>query len=534
MWEQKQLGIVKEVFEATVVVLLDREITNMTKKIGERVYYIGQIGSYVLIPIGAIYVIGIVSGIKKEETREDGVNFSQYLMTVTLVGTIRKGKYETGVSVMPTVEMVVYLLEDKDIKSIFASYQQYNFSIGQLSLFENERAYLDPNKFFGKHLAVLGSSGAGKSYTVASILQKVARFSDTHIVLLDLHNEYRQAFPDTGQFCDIASLELPYWLMNAEEMLEMFVETSDINASVQATVFQDLIYAAKKAKNPTVADVITIDSPVSYDINEVRTKLHFLDTEKIPSSGGMKEGPYFGKFSRLIIKLDNKLNDPRYAFLFQPNICVETESVIPLFMTLFGLASKSRITIWDMSGVPSDVVKTISALIARLTFDFNFWNPKRVDLPILLVFEEAHNYLSTSIDGSKAARRTVERIAKEGRKYGVSCMIVSQRPSEISETILSQCNNFIILRLLNPTDHTYIRSLVPETFNGLEMVVPLLRQGEAVIVGDSIPIPQRVQVDMPQPTPHSTDVKFFEKWKLSTHKTDVGEVMEHWWNQKRS
>jgi len=534
MWEQKKLGIVKEVSDATVVVLLDREITNMIKKIGERVYYVGQIGSYVLIPIGAIYVIGIVSAIKKEETRDGGVSFFQYLMTVTLVGTIRKGKYETGVSVMPTVEMIVYLLEDKDIKSIFAAYQQYNFSVGQLSLFENERAYLDPNKFFGKHLAVLGSSGAGKSYTVASILQKVSRFPDTHIILLDLHNEYRQAFPDTGQYCEIASLELPYWLMNAEEMLEMFVEPTDENASVQGTVLQDLIYAAKKAKNSTLANVITIDSPVAYDLKEIRTKLHFLDTEKVPSAGGMKEGPYFGKFSRLLIRLDNKMNDPRYAFLFQLNICVETESVIPLLMTLFGLASKSRITIWDMSGVPFDVVKTISALIARVTFDFNFWNPKRNELPILLVFEEAHNYLSTSIDGSKAARRTVERIAKEGRKYGVSCMIISQRPSDISETILSQCNNFIILRLLNPTDQAYIRRLVPDTFSGLDSVVPLLRQGEAIIIGDSIPIPQRVQIDYPQPTPHSIDVKFFDKWKQPGSKTDLTEVMDHWWNQKRS
>jgi hypothetical protein len=534
MWEQKRLGVVVEVSSSSVVVLLDREITNMTKKIGERTYYIGQIGSYVLIPIGAVYIIGMVSAVKKEESAEDGGASGRYLMTVTLVGTIRKGKYETGVSILPTVDIVVYLLEDKDIKSVFAAFQQYNFSIGQLSQFENERAYLDPNRFFGKHLAVLGSSGAGKSYTVASILQKVSRFPDTHIILLDLHNEYRQAFPETGQYCEIASLELPYWLMNAEEMLEMFVEPTDENASVQGTVLQDLIYAAKKAKNPTLAEVITIDSPVAYDLKEIRSKLHFLDTEKTPSAGGMKEGPYFGKFSRLLVRLDNKMNDPRYAFMFQPNICVETESVIPLFLTLFGLASKSRITIWDMSGVPFDIVKTIAALIARITFDFNFWNPKRIDLPILLVFEEAHNYLSISTEGSKAARRTVERIAKEGRKYGVSCMIVSQRPSEISETILSQCNNFIILRLLNPSDQSYIRRLVPDTFSGLDAVIPLLRQGESIIVGDSIPIPQRVQIDFPQPTPHSADVKFFDKWTQPGEKTDVPEVMERWWNQKRS
>jgi hypothetical protein len=163
MWEQKQLGIVKEVKDVTVTVLLDREITNMTKKIGDKVYYIGQIGSYVLIPIGAVYVIGIVAGIKKEEVWINGSNNIQYIMTITLVGTIRKGKYETGVSVMPTVDMVVYLLEEKDIKSIFAAYQQYNFSIGQLSLFENERAYLDPNKFFGKHLLTCTTSTAKRS-----------------------------------------------------------------------------------------------------------------------------------------------------------------------------------------------------------------------------------------------------------------------------------------------------------------------------------------------------------------------------------
>jgi hypothetical protein len=515
MWEQKRLGIVVEVANASVVVLLDREITDMTKKLGDRIYYIGQIGSYILIPIGAVYIIGMVSAIKKEEVRENGVTFYRCLMTVTLVGTIRKGKYETGVSILPTVDMIVYLLEDKDIKAVFAAFQQYNFSIGQLSQFENERAYLDPNRFFGKHLAVLGSSGSGKSYTVASILQKVARFQDTHIILLDLHNEYRQAFPDTGQYCEIASLELPFWLMNAEEMLEMFVEPTDENASV-------------------LSEVITIDSPVAYDLKEIRAKIHFLDTEKVPSAGGMKEGPYFGKFSRLLVRLDNKMNDPRYAFMFQPNICVETESVVPLFMTLFGLASKSRITIWDISGVPFDIVKTIAALIARITFDFNFWNPKRNDMPLLLVFEEAHNYLSTSAEGSKAARQTVERIAKEGRKYGVSCMIVSQRPSEISETILSQCNNFIILRLLNPTDQSYIRRLVPDTFSGLDDVISLLRQGESIIIGDSIPIPQRVQIDYPQPTPHSTDVKFFDKWKQSGTKVDVPEVMDHWLNQKRS
>jgi len=533
MWEQKKLGIVTEVTSNAVVVMLDPDITNMTRKIGDKTYYIGQIGTYVLIPIGAVYVIGIVSQVRKDAWNDGGQSSQRYFLKVTLIGTIKKGRYETGVSLLPTADMVVYLLEDKDIKAAFAAYQQFNFSIGQLSLFENERAYLDPNRFFGKHIAVLGSSGSGKSYTVASILQKVAKFPDTHIVVLDLHSEYRQAFQDNGQYCEITSLELPYWLMNAEEMLELFVDPNDENASVQSSVLHDLIYAAKKSKNPRLASVITIDSPVHFDLKEIRAKLQFLDTEKVVSGGVSKEGPYYGKFTRLLVRLESKMNDPRYAFMFEPKICNDTESVIPLMMMIFGLTGKARVTILDLSGVPFDIVKTIAALLARITFDFNFWNPKRNELPILLVFEEAHNYLSISGEGSKAARRTVERIAKEGRKYGVSCMIVSQRPSEISETILSQCNSFVILRLLNPTDQLYIRRLVPDSFSGLDAVIPLLRQGEAVIVGDAMPMPQRVQIDLPDPPPTSSDVRFFDKWKQTGAKTDANEVMERWWNQQR-
>jgi hypothetical protein len=534
MWEQKRLGIVTEVNSTSVVVMVDPELASLTKKIGEKTYYVGQIGTYVLIPIGAVYVIGMVSHFARKMETAGVEQVPRYYMKITLIGTIKKGRYETGVSLLPTADMVVYLLEDKDIKAAFAAFQQYGFSIGLLSLFENERAYLDPNRFFGRHLAVMGSSGSGKSYTVASILQKVAKFPDTHIVILDLHNEYRQAFPETGQYCELTSLELPYWMLNSDEMQELFIDPLDENASVQISVIQDLIFAAKKSKNPRLAGVITIDSPVFFDLKEIRAKLQYLDTEKVIAGGTTKEGPYFAKFTRLLVRLESKMNDPRYAFMFEPKICNDTESIIPLMMMIFGLTGKARVTILDLSGVPFDIVKTIAALLARITFDFNFWNPQRNELPILLVFEEAHNYLSTSGEGSKAARRTVERIAKEGRKYGVSAMIVSQRPSEISETILSQCNSFVILRLLNPTDQAYIRKLVPDSFTGLDSVIPLLRQGEAVIVGDAMPMPQRVQIDMPDPPPASSDVRFFDKWKQTGVKTDPSEVMERWWNQQRS
>ncbi|HAV24063.1 MAG: hypothetical protein A3H45_07125 [Ignavibacteria bacterium RIFCSPLOWO2_02_FULL_55_14] len=531
-WEEKKIGNVVDVTSTTVQIMLDPDIGSLTRKIGEKTYFVGQIGTYVLVPIGQSYVIGIVS----ESRRLPGLNgeVGSYRIVTTLIGTIRKGKYEPGVSVLPSVDMPVYLLEDKDIRGAFSAFQQFNFSIGNLSMFENERAYLNPNKFFGKHIAILGSSGSGKSHTVASVLQKVTSLPETHVVILDLHNEYRQAFPESGQYCEISSLELPYWLLNFDEIREMFIDPNDENASIQMSLLQDLIAASKKEKNPRLAEVLTIDSPVNFDLAYIRGRLHFLDTEKSTGTGGGREGPFFGKLTRLVARVDTKMNDSRYAFMFKPKLFAETESAVSLLMMLFGLSGKSRVTIMDLSGVPSDILKTIVALLARLTFDFNFWNPNRSELPILLVFEEAHNYLSLSAEGSVAARKTVERIAKEGRKYGVSCMIVSQRPAEISETILSQCSNFVLLRLLNPNDQMYIKRLVPESFSGLEAAISLLRQGEGIIVGDAIPMPQRVQIDPPDPPPLSSDVLFFDKWKKSSAKTDPHEVLERWWNQQRN
>ncbi len=534
MVEQKYIGVVSTVNSAIVSILLDPKITTLKREINGKTYYIGQIGTYVLIPMGTLVLIGLVSELKKKDVDVDGQGQQRYILYVSMVGTVKSGRYERGVSVFPVSDTPVYLAEDVDLSIAFAVYQRFGFSVGQVSLFENQRAFLDANKFFGKHIAVLGSSGSGKSCTVASILQKVSRYPDTNIIILDIHNEYQKAFEGNCNHLDIAEFELPYWLMNFDELREMFIDEKDENASSQITVLKDLVIMSKKGKNPEMSTIITIDTPVYYDLSEIRAKMQYLDTEKVTSGSTAKDGPFYGKFTRFLVRLDGKLNDPRYAFMFRPKKYISSITFNDLLTKILGADENAKVTVLDLSGVPFDVVNTIVSLLARIIFDFNFWNPQRNDLPILLVFEEANNYLSTTTEGSKAARRTVERIAKEGRKYGVSCMIVSQRPSDISETILSQCNNFIILRLLNPTDQAYIRRLMPDTFSGLDSVVPLLRQGESIIIGDAIPIPQRVQIDLPTPTPHSADVKFFDKWKHPNTKTDVAEVMDHWWNQKRS
>jgi DNA helicase HerA-like ATPase len=480
-------------------------------------------------------VVAMVSEFKKIDFSENGKLSQRCVMELSLVGTVKAGRYERGVSVIPPVDAPIFIAEDADLTAVFSVFRKYGFSVGQLSMFERERAYLDPNKFFGKHLAILGSSGSGKSCTVSSILQKVATYPDTNIIILDIHNEYSNAFPETSQHLNIADVELPYWLMNLAELQETFIDERDENAATQLTMFKDLIVASKKGKNAELADVLTVDTPVYFDLAEVRAKIQYYDTEKITgmSGGGAKEGPFYGKFTRFLVRLDSRLNDPRYAFMFKPKEYITSSTFKDLLAKIFGHTAESRITIMDMSGVPFDIVNTIVSLLARLTFDFNFWNASRRDFPIMLVFEEAHNYLPSGGTAS-AARRTVERIAKEGRKYGVSCMIVSQRPSEVSETILSQCNNFVILRLTNPVDQGYVGKLMSDTFSGLIDTLPALRQGEALIVGEAIPMPLRVQIDFPNPEPSSADIKFFDKWKQSESKTEIPDVVNRWWHQHRT
>jgi hypothetical protein len=536
MLEQKLIGVVTSINSAGLTVLLDANITSLKRELNGKTYFIGQLSTYVLIPMGNLVLVGMSSELKKEDVTINGSPTQRYLMLVTLVGTVKGGKYERGVSNYPTVDTPVYIAEDADLAVAFSVYQRYGFSVGNLSLFETQRAYLDANKFFGKHIAVLGSSGSGKSCTVASILQKVATYPDTNIIILDIHNEYAKAFEGKCNHIAIADFELPYWLMNFEELRETFIDENDENAASQITVFKDLIVGSKKGKNPEMSSIITVDTPVYFDLAEVRARMQYLDTEKITAGLSIpKEGPFYGKFTRFLVRLDGKLNDPRYGFVFRPKTYIKSSTMIELLSKILGADGSAQVTILDLSGVPFDVVNTIVSLLARMIFDFNFWNSNRRDFPILLVFEEAHNYLpSTGVGaGSGAARRTVERIAKEGRKYGVSCMVVSQRPVEVSETILSQCNNFVILRLTNPLDQNYVRKLVPDSFAGLVDVLPALRQGEALIVGEAISMPLRVQIDFPNPEPESADIKFYDKWKKSEARTKINEVVDRWWKQEK-
>ena len=285
MTEQKKIGTVTEVNSGALTVLMDDSLGSLRKEIGGKVYYLGQLGSYVLIPVGKVIVVAMVAELKKLDVSINGEMRQRVVLTVTLVGTVKAGRYERGVSILPPVDSPVFFAEDQDLSAVFSIFQKFGYSLGQLSMFEKERAYLDPNRFFSKHIAVVGSSGSGKSCTVASILQKVAPFPDTNVIVIDIHNEYRAAFGADANYLPVAELELPYWLMNFEEIQEMFIDERDENAASQVTVLKDLIVASKKGKNPELAEVITIDTPAYFDLAEIRARMQFLDTEKVTGLG---------------------------------------------------------------------------------------------------------------------------------------------------------------------------------------------------------------------------------------------------------
>ena len=545
----------------TVTLIEDDQGRTPTVTIGDEDILVGQIGSYVAIRQNGVNLVAIVTRMTEQEALaaptietpgEDTARlpFAKRIARLTPLGSIRdNGEFDRGVGRYPTTGAEVQAVGSTDIAKMFERFQLKGFSVGTVATHPSLRVCLDPSNLFGRHFAILGQTGSGKSWTVAALVQRtVAVMPRAHIIILDLHGEYcwkredgtrHYAFADTiVRHVDARELEIPYWLMTYAELCDLFIDSTDFSAHNQVAAFRDVLgrlRAAEGASPSLKLSRTTLDTPVFFDLAALRAEIESMNGQVMGSSGKLINGTLTGKFDNFLMRLDSKLNDVRYDFLLKPKVRKDSASLSALLRDFVGLGTpKAAVTVIDLSSVPFDVRPTVAAQIGRLAFEFNYWNPKYREFPILLICEEAHAYIPRASESQFAgARKSMERIAKEGRKYGVGLAVVSQRPHEVSETVLAQCGTFICLRITNPNDQAYVRSLVPESEGDLVSVLAGLGRGEALVLGEAVPLPTRLQFDKPNPTPNSDDIDFYGMWKDGPTDLDVDAIVNRWRNQKR-
>ena len=518
--------------------------------LGNEDILVGRLGSYVKIAQGDFNTIAMVSRMTERErispltpsSEDSATTFeASALRTIQLVpiGCIGKeGDFERGVSVYPTTGAEVHAITSAELESLFKKFRAKKYDVGVVSSSPKTRLYLDPSPLFGRHCAILGQTGSGKSWTVASLIQKaISIMPRAHIVLLDLHGEYRQSFDSAyARVIDATILEMPYWLMTYSELTDLLIDRTELSAHNQTAFFRDTINTLKQQEGTRIGlPRTTVDTPVYFSLGSLRDTIKSKNEEMVPGATKPIKGPMHGDFDRFLMRLDSRLNDVRYDFLLKPKLRSDSASLEPLLRDFIGLgSSKVPVTVVDLSPIPFDVRPTITAQIGRLTFEFNYWNPKYEEFPILLICEEAHAYITReSISQFEGTRKSMERIAKEGRKYGVGLTVVSQRPHEVSETVLSQCGTYVCLRITNPDDQEYVRKLVPEAERDLVNILAGMKRGEALVLGEAAPMPTRVQIDEPSPTPKSNDVDFYKHWIEGPQDLDVAEIVNRWRKQTR-
>jgi uncharacterized protein len=542
-----------------------------------------RVGQFVALGLpGAVeeWLIGIIDKVIKtpvleeqsipEDADQDGAEAltlprESVLNTVqlTLVGTVgltteNKVRFSRSLVQVPEIDGECHILRDAQLQAFMSLLSAegntgHSLEIGRYTIDENAKAYLDGNKLFQRHASLLGSTGSGKSWSVASILEQASKLPSANLIVFDLHGEYRKmtyarhlSIPGPEELGETnpSLLFLPYWLLNAEELQAMFIDRSEFSAHNQVMAFQDTVVEEKKKtletlNKPEVLNAFTLDSPIPFKISDVLNELDRLNKEMVlGSSGKDKQGPFYGQFSRLLVRLNSKVSDKRYGFLFQaPDSEHKYEAMAAMMKRLMDYSeAKAQIKVIDFSEVPADILPVIVGLVARIIYQVQFWTDRNMRRPMALVCDEAHLYLPKKDGKNPVEQRAIEnfeKIAKEGRKYGVALLIVSQRPSDVSSTILSQCNNVIALRLTNGDDQATVKRLMPESLEGLMDTLPILDIGEALVVGDAVLLPSRIRIHPPVEKPLSATIDFWDEWSKSPDTPDFAKAVENMRRQNR-
>mgnify|MGYP003288661191 FL=1 len=484
-----------------------------------------------------------------DEVDEMMISSADYIK-VSVIGTYHSvygsahDLFKRGVESFPQIESLCYGISGQNLQNFMNILGKdidadKRLKIGSFMMDTAADAVLDGNKFFQRHAAVLGSTGSGKSWCIANILEKASVLKYTNIIVFDMHGEYKSlaegsnpiaqrfriAGPGDLETAKTDVLFLPYWLLNREELLSMILDRSDANAPNQASRFTLHIRnlkeeTLKKEGKSDVQKTFTVDSPIPFLMNELIQRLKVDDTTKgVGKSGAAVKGEWEGKLTRFISRLETKMGDKTYGFMFQPTDEVQKYDWLGLILCkLLGYTEGQKgIKIIDFSEVPSDVLPVVTGTLARLLYDVQFWMDPEKRTPFTIICDEAHLYLPVKEDADSVQKQALynfERIAKEGRKYGVSILAVSQRPADVSKTILSQCNNFIVLRLTNERDKGVIKNLLPDALKSTIEFLPLLDVGEALVVGDAILLPSKIVLDKPLEIhrPISATKDFWDEW----------------------
>jgi hypothetical protein len=470
----------------------------------------GQVGSQVKMVVGTNWLIANVRTMRADESGEIVANVD-FLGEGSRDAKGRMSNFRRGVTRYPIPGCEVHAVSTDDLRAVFAASDEANIEIGTVYPTDDIRGALYVDAMLGKHFAVLGSTGTGKSTSVSLILHRISELSpEGHILMIDPHGEYSAAFKGCGELFNVDNLQLPYWLMNFEEHCEVMLTTHDAERQRDADILAKCLLAARtKGKDMSQYGKVTVDSPIPYllaDLNGIIVN----EMGKLERAGDTL--PY----QRLKTKLDELRADPRYTFMFSGMLV--SDSMPGLLAKLFRLPSHGRpISIVDVSGVPSEVTSVVVSVLARMVFDYAIWSRTEAQRPLLLVCEEAHRYVpkDDKQEGGQAVRKILERIAKEGRKYGVSLGLITQRPSDLAEGVLSQCGTIISMRLNNDRDQACVRAAMPEGARGFLDAIPALRNRECIVCGEGVAIPIRVRFDdlEPEKRPASSDPSFARLWR---------------------
>lgn len=599
------LGTVQDVQGATISIELSEDTIPGLAFINGHGYRIGQVASFIRIPIGYIDLFGIVSQVGASALPErlaSSEHHGRRWMTVQLIGeSYQRGEFKRGLSQFPTIGDSVHIVTEQDLSRIYGRSEAPNFvKIGHLSSAESIPALIDINKLVTRHSAVVGATGAGKSTTVAGLLLSLSdkvRYPSARIIVIDIHGEYSAALKDQATVFRInpnidkneEPLFVPYWAMTFDELLSITLGALDDasrGALLEKIMSLKLASLKIQPRSEIPSNNLTVDTPISFSIHKLWYDLHCLmnATHTAPSSGQSTDTMAFeldnsGKpqegdpmkvvaprfkpqnqasgaekiylsasslnFRRPLESLASKLRDPRFDFLFRPgpwmpNIEGLTEEDIDSLLRRW-IGGSQPITILDLSGVPATILTNLVGALLRIVYDALFWGRNLSEggreRPLLIVLEEAHVYLGQNDIGPAAT--IAKKIVKEGRKYGIGAMIVSQRPSEVDATILSQCGTIFSMRLSNPSDRAHVTGTVSDNLEGLFNSLPILRIGEAIIVGEAVHLPVRTLIDPPPVNrkPDSCDPIVYDYkapggWNRQMERSDYSEMVTMWRKQE--